>query len=62
MNVSEWKRVIKEDQGISWPKDSARQKALAIKLVKDLYGIEVTEDEADAVLLGHAAIRMGMNR
>ena len=62
VNVSEWKRVIKEDQGISWPKDSARQKALAIKLVKELYEVDVTEDEADAILLGHASIRMGLNK
>lgn len=59
VNVSEWKRVIKEDQDISWPKDSARQKALAIQLVKDLYSKEVTEDEADAILLGHASLRLG---
>lgn len=58
--ATEWKRVIKEDQDISWPRDSARQKALAIKLVRDLYGLEVTEDEADAILLGRAAMRMGI--
>lgn len=60
INVSEWKRVIKEDQGISWPKDSARQKQLAISLVQQIYNREVTEDEADAILIGHAAIRMGL--
>jgi len=61
VNVSEWKRVIKEDQGVSWPKESARQKALAVQLVKKLYGKEVTEDEADAILIGRAAQRMGLN-
>jgi len=60
INVSEWRRVIKEDQGVSWPRDSARCKALAVRLVHDLYGRDVTEDEADAVLLGRAAIRMGV--
>lgn len=62
VNVSEWKRVIKEDQNISWPRDSARQKELAQKLVLELYGKTVTEDEADAILLGRAAIRMGLNK
>lgn len=62
VNVSEWKRVIKEDQNISWPKDSKRQKALAQKLVLELYSKTVTEDEADAILLGRAAIRMGLNK
>jgi hypothetical protein len=61
VNVAEWRRVIKEDQGISWPKESARQKALAIQLVKKLYGKDVTEDEADAILLGRAAQRMGLS-
>jgi hypothetical protein len=62
VNVSEWRRVIKEDLGISWPWDSARQKELALKLAKELYQVDVTEDEADAILLGHASIRMGLNK
>jgi len=58
VNVSEWRRVIKEDQGVSWPKDRCRKKALAVSLVNDLYGVDVTDDEADAILLGRACIRM----
>jgi len=60
INVSEWKRVIKEDQEVSWPRESTRQKALAVKLVTELYGLEVSEDEADAILMGRAALRMGV--
>ena len=56
--VSEWRRVIKEDQGISWPAKRERKKALAIELVKELYNIDVCDDEADAILLGRAAQRM----
>ena len=56
--VSEWRRVIKEDHGVSFPKDSKRCKALSKKLVKELYGLDVTDDESDAVLLGRAAMRM----
>ncbi len=56
--VSEWRRVIKEDQGISWPAKRERKKALAIDLVKELYGLDVCDDEADAILLGRACIRM----
>ena len=56
--VSEWRRVIKEDQGISWPAKRERKKALAITLVKELYGLDVCDDEADAILLGRAAQRM----
>lgn len=51
-----------EDQNVSWPRESARQKALNVQLVKKLYGKDVTEDEADAILLGRAAQRMGLNK
>ena len=60
INVSEWRRVIAEDQGISWPKDSDRCKALSVQLVEKIYGLKITADESDAVLLGRAAIRMGL--
>ena len=60
INVSEWRRVIAEDQGVSWPKDSDRCKALSVQLVERIYGITVTADESDAILLGRAAIRMGL--
>ena len=60
VNVSEWRRVIKEAYAISWPATTERKKALSVSLVKKAYGITVTDDEADAVLLGHAAIRMGL--
>lgn len=60
VSVSEWRRVIREAQGISWPSGRDPKKQLAIRTVKDLYGVDVTDDEADAVLLGHAALRMGM--
>lgn len=57
--VSEWRRVITEDCGISWPANRDRKKALAIDLVKQLYGRTVdNDDEADAILLGRACIRM----
>ncbi len=58
VNVSEWRRVIAEEVGCSWPRDSDRCKALSVKLCSQLYGREVTADESDAALLGRAAIRM----
>jgi hypothetical protein len=58
VNVSEWRRVIKEAYDVSWPKDSKRCKAMSVFLVKDVIGLTVTDDEADAILLGVAAVRM----
>lgn len=60
VNVSEWRRVIKEGYGISWPATTERKKALSVQLVKTHFGIDVSDDEADAVLLGVAAMRMGV--
>lgn len=60
VNVSEWRRVIKEAYGVSWPATTERKKALSVQLVRQHYGIEVTNDEADAVLLGVAAMRTGI--
>jgi len=58
VNVSEWRRCIKEAYGVSWPRESARCKALSVKLVREIHGRDVGDDEADAVLIGAAAMRM----
>ena len=60
VNVSEWRRVIREGYDISWPKERARKKERAKSLVEDLYSIKTTDDEADAILLGLASRRMGL--
>lgn len=57
VNVNEWRRVAREAWGVSWPKDGAACKALAVQLVREHYGRDVTKDEADAVLVGHWALR-----
>lgn len=58
VNVSEWRRVVAEAWGCSWPRDSEACKRLAQSLVLEHFGRQVSEDEADAVLVGHAALRM----
>lgn len=60
VNVSEWRRVIKEAYGVSWPATTERKKSLSVSLVKQRFGIDVTDDESDAVLLGVAAMRTGV--
>lgn len=59
VNVSEWRRVIKEAYGVSWPVKSVAKKALSVQLVKREFSIDVSDDEADAVLLFVASKRMG---
>lgn len=57
VSPNEWRRVAREAWGVSWPKDGDACKALAVSLVREHYGREVSEDEADAILIGHWAIR-----
>lgn len=60
VNFSEWRRVTAETFNISWPRDSALGKQLAIKLVKEnfpeLLG-DIQGDEAEAILVGVWALR-----
>ena len=58
INVSEWRRVIREAYGVSFPANSKGCKELSKKLVKQEFGIDISDDEADAVLLGRAALRL----
>ena len=58
INVSEWRRVIREAYGVSFPANSKGCKELSKKLVKQEFGIDVSDDEADACLIGRAALRM----
>ena len=60
VNVKEWRRVIKEAYNVSWPSGRVDQKALSVRLVNQHFGLTVADDEADAVLLGVAAMRMGL--
>ena len=60
INVSEWRRVIREAYGVSFPHDTVQCKILAQQIVHREYGVDVSNDEADAVLIGHAAMRMGI--
>jgi len=59
INVSEWRRVIKEHMGVSFPRQSKDCKILAQQLVKKHFNLHATEDEADSVLIGYAAMKLG---
>lgn len=60
INVSEWRRVIRERYGVSWPATTERKKALSVALVKEHFCVDVSDDESDAVLLGAAAMLTGV--
>lgn len=57
VNSSEWRRVAREAYGVSFPNNSEAAKALAVSLVHEQFGLECSDDEADAVLVGVWALR-----
>lgn len=57
VNTSSWRKAAGEAWGVTFPAKSDAAKALAIDLVREHYGITCTDDEADAVLVGHWALR-----
>jgi hypothetical protein len=56
MGQAEWRRVVKEQDNFSWPAKGEDKKRAAVVLVRQIYHIDVTQDEADAILMGRAAI------
>lgn len=65
MNLSEWRRIIRELFDIAWPKGSDRCKAHAVALAAEHLGLELGDDkyaadQAEAALMGYAALKSGI--
>ena len=56
LSPSHWRSVIKRKCGKAFGRKREEQKLAAQEFVKEKYNIEATEDEADAISLGTAAI------
>ena len=50
----QWRRIVADVAGVSWPHNREEDKALAVRLVKRLYDLDLDDDQADAVLVGLA--------
>jgi hypothetical protein len=59
LDLSEWRRIVREQTGTSWGSGDETTKALSIKHVKDLFGVTAGADEADAIMIGWAWIKSG---
>jgi hypothetical protein len=57
--LSEWRRILREQTGYSWPTGTDAKKALARQIVMQAYEIECGADEADAICVGMAWIASG---
>ena len=59
LDLSEWRRIVREQTGISWGSGEETTKALSIRHVKDLFGVTAGPDECEAILIGWAWIKSG---
>lgn len=57
VNTLEWRRVVGEAHGFSFPVHREDAKARAVELVSEVYGRTLTDDEAEAVCVGMWAMR-----
>lgn len=57
LSPSHWRSILKDNYKISFGRSRKEQKQKAQELVRQLYQIEVTEDEADAICLAAAALK-----
>lgn len=65
VEVATWREVARQTLSLgtfkpgswSWPKRGEDCKPVAQQLVREHYGRDVSEDEADAVMVGHWALR-----
>lgn len=56
LSPSHWRAVLKQEYKINFGRQRKEQKQAALCFVKEHFGKEVTEDEADAICLGLAGI------
>lgn len=57
LSPSHWRKILKDNCGVSFGRKREEQKQAAIDFVKDKFHEEVTSDEADAICLGYAALQ-----
>jgi hypothetical protein len=57
--LSEWRRIVREQTGWSWPAGTEGKKALAQRVARERYGLDVSPDAADAVCVGMAWVASG---
>ena len=61
LRPSEWRKLSKSNPKESLPKKREELKAWSVQRVKDLYGIETSDDGSDAILIGRAYLKMFEN-
>lgn len=54
---SHWRSILRSKYNISFGRARAEQKKKSKELIKEIYQIDVSEDEADAICLGTAGIQ-----
>lgn len=57
LSPSHWRSIIKQKYKQSFGRSRQEQKQAALNFIQEYYHLEVTEDEADAICIGLAAIQ-----
>lgn len=57
VNVSEWRKVVGEVHGFTFPRDSEQAKARALELIEARFTKGLSDDEADAACAGLWALQ-----
>lgn len=57
VNVSEWRKVVGEANGFTFPRDTDGAKARAMELIEKRFGSAMSDDEADAGCAGLWALQ-----
>lgn len=55
LSPSHWRKILKDNYGMSWGRKRAEQKQTAIDFIQEHYKKEVDSDTADAICIGCAA-------
>ena len=56
LSPTEWRKAVKKD--FACPRKREEAKECAIKMVKDKYGIDVSDNQAEAILIGDALVEI----
>ena len=56
LSPSHWRKILKDECGVSFGRKREEQKEAAIKFIKQTFDKDVTSDEADSIALGYAAL------
>jgi hypothetical protein len=60
VNVSEWRRAVKDAFNVTFPNNTDAAKSLSLRLAKEQFGLDgITDNMSDSVMIAVACARLG---